>query len=479
MFELPEIRSILQGFNPWWSGKQISNPYFKRLAFHGCLQLLDTQELKRAILLSGPRRVGKTTILLQLAEEYLQRAVPAESILYLSLDHPFLKIISLPQILKFYHETIHPEKQPAILLLDEIQYTNDWDLELKQLIDHHPEYKIVVTGSTVALHRAKLAETGVGRWMTVPVPTLNFYEFAKILGEKDDADFSIPKPNELIKYSENDLFAIKQKLRHLMPLFQRYLLMGGFPETAIQKDVMLSQRILREDVVERVLKRDMTAVFGIRRVAELEKLFIYLCMHSGEIFSARSCASALEQNSMTIINHIKFLEQSNLIYRVEQEKLTGKSVLNGKPKIYIVDSALVNAMLLRGEEILNDSKSMGSIVETTVLRHLYAYYYRDTPRIGYWRDSSTNEEVDIIIRSPAYVIPVEIKYRNQAGIPEKCGLRKFCSAEKITYGVWVTQQEDDFDIRTLSESETKVLRIPAHIFCYLLGFSERKLWGKK
>ncbi|MFC1546321.1 ATP-binding protein [bacterium] len=479
MFELPEIRGVLQGFNPWWIEKNIIVPEFKRLAFHACSQLLETPEFKRAILLSGPRRVGKTTLLLQLVEKYLKKGVSANSILYLSLDHPLLKLISLPRILKLYHETIQPEKEPVLLLLDEIQYTYNWDIELKQLIDHNPEYKIVVTGSTSALHQSKLSESGVGRWISLPMPTLNFYEFVWIRGEKIDRDVSLPKPFELLKYSSNDLFKIKQQLRPLMPLFLRYLLTGGFPETAVQKDIMLSQRILREDVVERVLKRDMAALFGIRRVAELEKLFIYLCIHSGEIFSARSCASALEQNSITIVKHINFLEKANLVYRVEQEKLTGKTILRGKPKIYIVDSALANAVLLRGQEILNDPKSMGRIVETTVLRHLYAYYYRDTPRIGYWRDARTQEEVDIIVRSPAYVIPVEIKYRNRAGIPEKCGLRTFCSAEEITYGLWITQNEDDLDVKTLNESSTPILRIPAHIFCYLIGLAERTLWERK
>jgi uncharacterized protein len=51
------------------------------------------------------------------------------------------------------------------------------------------------------------------------------------------------------------------------------------------------------------------------------------------------------------------------------------------------------------------TEEMGTIVETMVLRHLFAYYHRDTPEIVYWRDATTQKEVDIIVRSPAYVLP--------------------------------------------------------------------------
>jgi predicted AAA+ superfamily ATPase len=55
-----------------------------------------------------------------------------------------------------------------------------------------------------------------------------------------------------------------------------------------------------------------------------------------------------------------------------------------------------------GEQIYTNPEEMGNIIETTVLRHLFAYYYRDTPEVVYWWDTATQKEVDIIVRSPAY-----------------------------------------------------------------------------
>ena len=65
--------------------------------------------------------------------------------------------------------------------------------------------------------------------------------------------------------------------------FHDYLLRGGFPEPALTDGLTRCQRLLREDIVDKVLKRDMTAFYGVRRVLEIERLFLYLCYHDGGI----------------------------------------------------------------------------------------------------------------------------------------------------------------------------------------------------
>ena len=128
--------------------------------------------------------------------------------------------------------------------------------------------------------------------LTVPVPTLSFYEFVHIRGDADPAVSSSLRPSDLFTAPEGERLKVATQLRVLLPAFQRYLLVGGFPETAILKDLQLCQRLLREDVVDRVLKRDMTALFGVRNVDDLEKLFIYLCLHTGGILGHKTVAAA-------------------------------------------------------------------------------------------------------------------------------------------------------------------------------------------
>ncbi len=471
-----EVLAAIHGFNPWWSKTPAPQPKFRRLAFASCRRYLAQAGLRRAILLSGPRRVGKTTILLQLANALIADGADPAGILYLSLDHPLIKLYTLPKILALYRHHIHAAGKPATLFLDEVQYAKDWDLELKQIVDRHPENRIVATGSSSLLHRQKVSESGVGRWLTISVPTLSFYEFLQIRSQSP-ADISPGLiPNALFDASPTDLRPLAVAFRALEPLFRRYLLLGGFPETALLDDVVLCQRILREDVVERVLKRDMTSLFGIRNINDLEKLFIYLCLHSGGIFSAQACAKAVETTQPTVVNHIQLLEQANLIYRLPPKAIGGKAILKARHKIYLVDAALRNAVLLRGEEIYGDPAQMGMIVETTVLRHLLAYYYRDVPRLSFWRDPATDKEVDLIVESPNYQILVEIKYREQGVLEARDGAVIYCRDQKIERAYVISKLESDFGTRRVRDGKTDFLYIPAHIFCYLIGQAERLLW---
>ena len=200
-FELDrsQILHVLRGFNPWWAGLPMSVPTFRRLAFDQCLRILEDPKFKRAILLSGPRRVGKTTVLKQIAEFLLRGVAEPVSVVYISLDHPLLKFASLTDLLRIYREDIFAEGKPAVLLLDEVQYAEDWELHVKALIDHHPEYRILATGSAAVAAvgtKRKQAESGVGRWITVPIPTLSFYEYLRI------REVGIPKPLDELKLQE-------------------------------------------------------------------------------------------------------------------------------------------------------------------------------------------------------------------------------------------------------------------------------------
>ena len=475
-FDRSEILNVLHGFNPWWSGRSYTVPDFRRLAFETCRSYLEDSSLRRAILLSGPRRVGKTTILTQIADSLIGKGIDPKAIFYISLDHPLIKLLNVRQILENFHEAIHPQGKESFLLFDEIQYSKEWETEIKLLVDHQPNYRILATGSASVVHKEKLAESGVGRWITVPIPTLSFFEFVHIRGERLPDIAADLRPSDLFAKQKGELAEIAARFRDLLPVFQQYLLVGGFPETATQKNIPLCQRLLREDVVERVLKRDMTALFGVRNVNELEKLFIYLCLHSGGIVAHKTCADALETSPATVASHLALLEQANLIYRLPPAEVSGKRILKARNKYYLVDAALRNAVLLRGEEILTNAEEMGSIVETTVLRHLYAYYYRDTPEILYWRDPVSQKEVDVIVRSPKYILPFEIKYQENPNLRESSGLATYCRLEQVKQAYWVTRQDKDFGLTEFAKLETKFLKVPAHILCYLLGQSERLLW---
>jgi hypothetical protein len=118
-FAPDELQGVLYGFNPWWTGRARQAPFaFTRIAFEACRAWLEHPGLRRAILLSGPRRVGKTTILLQLAEALAGKRYDVRQILYLSLDHPVLKLVPLRQLIDLYHQLMVPEGREVLLLLE-------------------------------------------------------------------------------------------------------------------------------------------------------------------------------------------------------------------------------------------------------------------------------------------------------------------------------------------------------------------------
>ncbi len=84
--------------------------------------------------------------------------------------------------------------------------------------------------------------------------------------------------------------------------------------------------------------------------------------------------------------------------------------------------------------------------------------------------------MDIIVRSPAYHLPFEVKYKEKAPLEAKSGLAIYSEAEDIKHAYLVTKRETDFGVAVFDQTKTSFLKVPAHILCFLLGQAERLLW---
>ena len=232
--------------------------------------------------------------------------------------------------------------------------------------------------------------------------------------------------------------------------------------------------MLREDVVDKVIKRDVLTLFNIRSPLLMEKLFLYLCMNSTEIFSVTTAAKELENTSAsTIDSYIEALEMSNLIYLSKPMDVGSKGALKGKPKIYIADAAIRNAVLMI-DDVLSDERELGAMVETTVYKHIVSFYQGSTAQLGYFRKAKDNQkEVDVVIELPREKILCEVKYRNNSHIPATDAIVELCKDEsaKVTSAFLITKQLDDFGIAK-HETHVPILRVPAIAFLYLLGKAE-------
>ena len=150
-----------------------------------------------------------------------------------------------------------------------------------------------------------------------------------------------------------------------------------------------------------------------------------------------------------------------------------KGALKGKPKIFIADAAIRNAVLMV-DDVLSDEKELGAMVETAVYKHMVSFYQGSTAQLGYFRKAKNNQkEVDVVVELPRQKILCEVKYRNHSHIPVTDAIVELCRDEKakVTSAFLITKQLDDFGISNHG-TVTPIMRVPALPFLYLLGKAE-------
>ena len=467
------ILKVLTAYNPWWK-TGVVNPKmtknYKRFAFHEAMKRLNETNIRRTVVLTGTRRVGKTTIQYQMIDALLKEGVPPQKIVFISMDHPMLKLSQFQEVLECYHENIYAD-QDVYYFFDEIQYASDWDRWLKIIYDNQPDTKVVATGSASPALMKGSRESGAGRWSVIQVPTLSFYEYCELL-ELDRPD--IPenlKATDLLYKTQIERTQIMMQLSKVQNHFMRYLQVGGFPELALADNDLMAQQIMREDVVDKVLKRDLPSLYNIRNATELERIFLYLCNVSSEIISIDAITKELNGVSRTTVeNYIQYLESANLIYQSWPVDMAGKKILKARPKVYIADAAIRNAVLM-DETIMTDPIGMGKVVETAVYKHVTAFYYKFATSVGYFRGGKKNKEIDVVVDYPKIKnILIEVKYREGAPIADDDAIIEFC--DEASAAIIITKTPNDFGVHN-TPSGKELLRIPAFAFLYLLGNAEK------
>lgn len=525
------LMGVLSQFNPWWQNESIPElPAWRRASFHELYRWVYQPPTHRAILLSGARQVGKTTLLFQVIHTLLKEAqVPAANILYVTFDHPLIKMTNVDAVLEAWREREPRQPGQEYIFLDEAQFIPHWGTWIKHQVDFVKRHQIVFTGSAMPLID-KNQESGVGRWHTIKLTTLSFYEYLQLkktlceylylkkikqlntlrrIGEqtgdslllkkskknqRSNAETSIvvndnfwdrympQKPDfptlpplkvlqHLFDWSPEEFARVSNMAQPYMGHFNQYLIRGGFPQTALIDNVHEAQRLLREDIIDKALKRDMTALFGVRRVIELEQIFLYLCMHDGGLLDMPQLCSNLALQRPTVQRYIELLEAAHLIYRLQPFGY-GKEILRAKFKIYLADPAIPSAVLLKGNSTLDNPKDLGIATETAVFKHLFARYYPESIRFTYWRGAK-DQEVDLVAETNSQKIPFEIKYRLQQNNSNLKGLLEFCQKECPKYAYVITKSMKDFGmLKNNPLKDTQIMQIPAALLCYWMGEAE-------
>jgi uncharacterized protein len=452
-----DIQSRIERDNSWWSNPDgIAEANFVRRVYFGPFKTLALDfKVRRATILLGPRRVGKTVIIKQLISDAIKSGVDPRSILYASIDAPIYSGLPLEKFLSFMSAD---SKGQQLVIFDEIQYLRDWEVHLKDLVDSYPQAKFVATGSAAAALKLKSRESGAGRFSEFMLPPLTFYEFLMFTGKHDD----LIKKIDGRWYQATDISALNDE-------FVNYLNFGGYPEVVLNETVRNNaEQFIRNDIIDKVLLKDLPSLYGINEIQQLNKLFSFLAYNSGNEASLENISQESGLAKATIKRYIEYLESAFLIIKlttVDDNCRTFKRERNFK--VYLNNPSMRAALFspIQGD----DNDKIGHLAESAIFsqwQHSSGFRHL---RYSRWRNEG---EVDIVYLAPADQKPIwigEIKWSDRISNnfgDETDAIRTLLQKHKSIEDVVFTTRT--FDKRVKIEDRPMTI-IPSALYCYTVG----------
>lgn len=347
---------------------------------------------------AGPRQVGKTTLVRQVAE--------ASGLVYryASADEPTLRggewIAQQWDAARI--EARDAKRRGALLVLDEIQKIHDWSEAVKRLWDADTAdavpLKVVLLGSAPLLIQRGLTESLAGRFEVLHLPHWSYAEMRAAFGWKLD----------------------------------HFLFYGGYPGAApLTKEPARWARYIKDALIETTISRDVLLLTRVDKPALLRRLFELGCAYSGQVLSYQKMLGQLQDagNTTTLAHYLELLAGAGMVAGL-QKFAGGEARQRGSsPKLQVLNTALMGAQSgLTLKEARADGAFWGRVVESAVGAHLANAAAADVCELFYWRDR--NREVDFVVRVGRTVTAIEVKSgRAREALP---GMEAFATAFKPT-----------------------------------------------
>jgi len=400
--------------NPWWKEKEVPKvflPDFQRPVLEKIKKYLE--KLDRIIIIKGPRRTGKTTLLYQIIDFLLKSKRDPFDILFLTFDDPSLRI-DLEKIFEAYQEIREKtiDKGEIYCFLDEVHFLDNWQFVVKKYFDKKYPIKFLVSSSSASLFK-KGTESLAGRTVEEVILPFSFKEFVFYNFRQDENFLEFFKKRQLSPY-ENEI-----KI-----LFKNYLIKGGFPHLLSVKEPFLWQKLLREDVLEKVIYRDLVSLYNIREAQKLERMFTYLADISGQVLNISNLAKNVGLTRIYTENYLTYLEKAYLIFRFNNFSFSSGKKIRSSSKVYLSDSGLIN---------LFGNASSDFILESIVARELLG---REGVKTHYFRDKY---EVDFVLKEQKRLIPIEVKNKTKLNNQDFKGLLCFMKEFRVKKGILLSQ----------------------------------------
>ncbi len=254
-----------------------------------------------ALIISGIRRCGKSTLLVQLLENQYPEAF------YLNFEDPRLYGFTVEDFQKI--DKILTEQGQTALFLDEVQVVEGWERFVRQKLDLG-NFNIVITGSNASLLSRELGTKLTGRHVTRELFPFSYDQFCEF--------------QKLAKSSESTI---------------GYITSGGFPEY-----LKTGRAELLHQLLDDLLLRDIAVRYGVRDVKSLQNLAIYLISNVAKLVSGNNLRKVLEiKATSTVMEYFSYLEESWLFFFVPKFSYSHRKQLINAKKVYSIDTGLVTA----------------------------------------------------------------------------------------------------------------------------------------
>ena len=321
--------------------------------------------------ITGIRRSGKSTLLIQIINEFKTNGINDERIIHLRFDeYSNRKLLDPDELSKYLNNRII-DNEKYYLFLDEIQEVEHFEKIINEL-NNKGNIDIFITGSNSTMLASEFATFLTGRYVSFEVYPFSFKEF--------------------VEYKGND---------NLETLFLEYINFGGFPQTLIIED-QESKKNLLTDLYNSIVIRDIAERYNVRDISLLDSYLKYILNAMGSLFSATNISNYLKNEKRnvgreTLYNYKKDAEDVYFIYSVPRMDIQGKKILQTNEKIYINDQGFRGIYFNNQKDI---EKILENIVYFELLRRGYKVY------IG----NINNKEIDFVAIKNEEKIYVQVTY---------------------------------------------------------------------
>lgn len=462
--------TFLEAYNPWWKDGQTAFaglPEFHRDVFDDLYA--DIQRLPQMISVTGPRRVGKSTLLRQCIRKLIAENGPeqAQRLVYFTMDDPALLLPHMDMD-RFFEDLVaefasRAKNGPVYLFLDEIQKFPRWELYLKKHYDLKTPVRFVVSGSASAPIFRKSRESLLGRIHDYQVLPFSFREFFFCIYQNNDGSKNFKIYGDVIRRNL-PLSKLLDQLRSfvvqaqqyegiLAPVLQHFFFEGGFPEVWALPDILAKQDYLYQNQIERVIFEDLLVAAEFRKPEMLRRFYLGLLAEPGRETNISKLSKDIGIASATITTYFPLLEATDLVWRLHKYTGSKATAKAGNFKSYLVDLAVRNAVMkLTPEQLLADEPVLGLYAENVVANHLRRW--PGLVELAYYRDRGN--ELDFVVDLGASRIGIEVKYRNALNERELAKSREIAETLGCAAYVVVCKERPDETLEKRLQERSKI-----------------------